>query len=203
MILLSDVFSTFTCVGIVLAVIAAILFVVVFIVSYQATKQTQQIRDEALAFANKVNHGEITLFYLYNGNSSWHRGGCLVDENGIEATILPSTERELCIQGLSPASVIPSKAYRLAVEKVDFRKKNGPNSVELILQIFFRPAQNSISTWNVVKEEDEFLLLEHSLKGTLRLPKTHVTAKKGETVSIVSRIEKASGTTWRLTYNLL
>lgn len=197
MVLLSTVDSTTSSF---ILMILGILFVVLFsflaVVTIRVRKQAQKMLQIGFNFAYSINDGTRKLYYLYKGSSI-----NIVDDNGLAVSILPDVRHEIFIQGFTPNSMIPDSAYRLTVETVDLKENNdGSTAHPSTLQIVFRPARNDYSTWTIVKEEDDYLLLEHPLMGKLHFPKGIIAAHIGHTITLVSVVEKVTSGTWRLTY---
>ena len=168
----------------------------------------EKAREKGCAFEKDVNMEKIKLFYCYRGkfvtvdcDGDDVRAPYFTNENGTEICLLSEVEREIFIGGLTPDSMVPNKAYRLAVDKTCLKHNDdGTTYTPNTLQVFFQPAKNDISNWTVTEIEKRDLILEHPLMGKLRVPKRfNKDAQIGQMMTLISEVTEI-GNSYRLEY---
>ena len=207
-----DSLSNFSTTMIYITVTASVAFVAIFtfcVVSVsRIRKAARQLLEKGFSFEKDVNTEKIKLFYCYRGkfvkvgcNGDEVRAPYFANEQGTEVDIFLDINREFFVGGLMPDSMIPSKAYRLAVDKICLKhNEDGATCKPHTLQVFFRPAKNDVSRWTVTEVEKCDLILKHPLMGKLRVPK-HFKAgiNIGQTITLISEVTEIDNT-FRLKY---
>ncbi len=192
--------------------VAAVVFVVLFIFclisAIRIRKAARLLLEKGFSFEKDVNTEKIKLFYCYRGkfvtvdcDGDDVRAPYFMNENGTEIYLLSGVEREILIGGLTPDSMVPNKAYRVAVTKTGLKHNDdGTTCMPHTLQVFFRPAKNDVSQWTVAEVEKRDLVLEHPLMGKLRVPKRFKKdAQAGQPITLISEVTEI-GNNYRLMY---
>lgn len=200
--------TTMLYIGAVSAVVFVVLFIFCLTSVSRIRKAARQLLEKGFAFEEDVNTEKIKLFYCYRGkfvtvdcDGDDVRAPYFVNECGIEVDIFPDIRREVFVGGLMPDSMIPSKAYRLAIDKTCLKHNDdGTTYNPQTLQVFFRPAKNDVSQWTVAKVEKSDLILEHPLMGKLRVPKRFKkNAEIGQNITLISKVTEFAQS-YRLEY---
>lgn len=187
-------------------VLAAFIWLLWAFVHYRG--MAEKARAKGFAFEKDVNTEKIKLFYCYIGKyvtidfaGDEVRAPYFVNERGTEIDIFLDINCEVFVGGLMPDSMIPSKAYRLTVDKTCLKHNDdGTTYNPQTLQVFFRPAKNDVSQWTVAKVEKSDLILEHPLMGKLRVPKRFKkNAEIGQNITLISKVTEFAQS-YRLEY---
>lgn len=191
-------------IGAIAVILLCGVFYFLLIMGKPENKEVRQLRQKGIRFAEEVNSGKkIWLMYhhLEQKLTAWSlhpptRLDIMVD-------ILPHIPCEFIIEEIDSHCQLPSKAYRLAVNDVQLKhNEDGTIFEPYTLRIFLCPASYCVNLWDVIKTEDNKLVLEHSLMGILPLSKAiQNKAKDRSFVFLQSRAEKCPvAKTWWLEY---
>lgn len=153
----------------------------------------EKARAKGCAFEKDVNTGKTVLYYCYDSHFFMNDKGEKVFD------FFEGDSFEILIATLSSDSMIPKKAYRVCVAQTELADEDDDKG-KPIIQVYFLPMKNDISTWTVAKVEQHDLFLEHPLMGKLRVPKCFKNdAQIGQPMTLISEVTEI-GNSYRLEY---
>lgn len=185
----------------ILSVVLAVILWHILAKEIRLRKKARKMLKAGLQFKQDIITGKTKLFYCYRGKFlSLDCDGdeiyvpYFVNERGKETTVLPEIRREFYIAPLTSDSMLPDNAYRSTVDKVCLKQNGGGAPyMPMTLQVYFKPANDDISTWSIIKVEKANLVLEHPQMGMLCVPKHfRKNAKIGEEITLISKVSKTA-----------